>query len=41
MGFGIPKKFYNIAADLDIPPMIHPATGEPVEPKMMENIFIL
>ncbi|MDD2626045.1 MAG: TrpB-like pyridoxal phosphate-dependent enzyme [Candidatus Methanomethylophilus sp.] len=36
----IPKKWYNIAADLpNLKPMIHPVTKEPVKPADFEAIF--
>lgn len=37
---GIPKKWYNLAADLQpLDPPINPATGKPAEPKDFEPIF--
>lgn len=37
----IPKAWYNIAADFaePMPPMLNPATSQPMEPAMMEAIF--
>jgi len=37
----IPKAWYNIAADFaePMPPMLNPATNEPLDPSMMEAIF--
>ena len=37
----IPKKWYNVAADLPTPldPPLNPATGKPVDPSMLEPIF--
>ena len=36
----IPKKWYNIAADLDhLEPMLNPQTREPVKPEELEAIF--
>lgn len=41
VGFGkaLPQRFYNIAKDIDIPPLLDPATREPVEPSDMEKVF--
>ncbi len=37
----IPKKWYNVAADLPTPlePPLNPATGKPLDPKELEPIF--
>jgi len=35
----IPKKWYNIQADVVIPPHLHPATREPIKPEDMKPIF--
>jgi len=37
----IPKRWYNVAADLPTPldPPLHPATGEPLKPADLEPIF--
>ena len=37
----IPKRWYNIAADLPspVPPPLHPGTGEPIGPDMLEPLF--
>ncbi len=35
----MPDKWYNIQADIEIPPPLHPATLEPLKPEDMEAIF--
>ena len=37
----IPKHWYNIAADLPapMPPPLHPGTGQPIGPEMLEPLF--
>lgn len=35
----IPDKWYNIHADVDLPPPIHPATHEPITPEDLSVIF--
>jgi len=35
----MPKKWYNIAADVSLPPHLHPATREPIKPEDMKPIF--
>ncbi len=35
----MPDKWYNIQADIEIPPPLHPATLEPLKPEDMEPIF--
>lgn len=35
----IPDKWYNIHADVDLPPPIHPATHEPIAPDDLSVIF--
>ncbi|HEC76419.1 MAG TPA: TrpB-like pyridoxal phosphate-dependent enzyme [Thermoplasmatales archaeon] len=35
----MPKKWYNIQADVEIPPHLHPATKEPVKAEDMKPIF--
>jgi len=35
----IPKKWYNIAADLDLPPPLHPGTKEPLKFEEFRAIF--
>ena len=41
MNIEIPKKWYNIQADLDtqLPPPRHPATGEPLTPDDLAALF--
>lgn len=35
----MPKKWYNILADVNVPPHLHPLTKEPVNPEDMKQIF--
>ncbi|MCD6481809.1 MAG: TrpB-like pyridoxal phosphate-dependent enzyme [Thermoplasmata archaeon] len=35
----MPKKWYNIQADVALPPHLHPATREPIKPEDMKPIF--
>ncbi|RLG46924.1 MAG: TrpB-like pyridoxal phosphate-dependent enzyme [Thermoproteota archaeon] len=35
----IPRYWYNIAADLELPPYLHPGTGEPLGPEAFYPLF--
>lgn len=35
----MPDKWYNIQADISIPPPLNPTTKQPVDAKDMEQIF--
>ncbi len=35
----LPRNWLNLAADLDVPPPLHPATGEPVGPDDLSPLF--